>query len=283
MDEQQYSRQIAFFGVEGQKVLDETRVAVVGCGGLGSHVVQQLAYLGVKNFLLIDKDPLEKSNLNRFIGARSVDLGRLKVEILKNLILSLHPDANVDILAASVVTKEGFQKLKFVEAVFGCVDKDAVRLVLTHYASLAAVPYFDLASEILDKEEQYGGRVMVAFQGHSCLVCHLELDLKEVHKQLASVADRAIEDKVYGVEKNLLAETGPSVVSMNGVVASLGVMEFVLWKTGIRFPKAVLRYNGHKGVVVKEDMPAHDDCYYCKEIFGSRNYTELEQYLVLSI
>jgi molybdopterin-synthase adenylyltransferase len=274
MDEQRYSRQIAFFGVEGQKALEETRVAIAGCGGLGSHVVQQLAYLGIRDFLLIDKEAIEKSNLNRSIGAKpsDVDQRRLKVDILKDLILSIRSDANVETLPASVVSAEAFQKLKSVEVLFGCVDKDGVRLILTHYSSLAAIPYFDLASDIIDKEELYGGRVMVALGGRSCLVCHLELDANEIHRQLASESELAIEDKIYGIDRRLLGESGPSVVSLNGIIASLGVTEFMLWKSGIRLPKAVIRYNGAKGIAVKEDVPAHEDCHYCKGLYGSRNY-----------
>lgn len=51
---ERFDRQILLFGEEGQEKLAAATVAIVGVGGLGSHVVQQLAYLGIRRFLLVD-------------------------------------------------------------------------------------------------------------------------------------------------------------------------------------------------------------------------------------
>src|SRR5690606_27459833 len=51
-----HDRQLAWFGHSGQTQLRRTRVAVVGCGGTGSHVIQNLAYLRFEDFILIDPD-----------------------------------------------------------------------------------------------------------------------------------------------------------------------------------------------------------------------------------
>ncbi|MCP2223741.1 HesA/MoeB/ThiF family protein [Bradyrhizobium elkanii] len=64
-----YDRQIRAFGSDGQAKLERLRIAVVGAGGTGSVVTQQLAHLGVRNFLLIDPDSVERTNLNRTVGA----------------------------------------------------------------------------------------------------------------------------------------------------------------------------------------------------------------------
>ena len=54
--EPRYSRHAGLFGVEGQERVARTTVGIIGLGGLGSHVLQQLAYLGVSNFLIVDGD-----------------------------------------------------------------------------------------------------------------------------------------------------------------------------------------------------------------------------------
>ena len=74
MDESRYSRNIALFGEEGQRKIAATTVAIVGLGGLGSHVAQQLAYLGVIRYALIDHDVITESSLNRVIGALPQDV-----------------------------------------------------------------------------------------------------------------------------------------------------------------------------------------------------------------
>ena len=60
-----FDRQILLFGAAGQEKIAAARVAIVGLGGLGSHVAQQLAYLGVRSLVLVDGDCVTRSNLNR--------------------------------------------------------------------------------------------------------------------------------------------------------------------------------------------------------------------------
>ena len=71
MTDSRYDRQVRFFGEEGQEKLESTSVGVIGTGGLGSHVVQQLAFLGIGEMLLVDPDVLESSNANREVGPKS--------------------------------------------------------------------------------------------------------------------------------------------------------------------------------------------------------------------
>jgi hypothetical protein len=76
---------------------------------------------------------------------------------------------------------------------------------------------------------------------------------------------RAEDDKIYGVSRNLLNGTGPAVVSINGVVASLAVTEFMAWATGLRNPCVHLSYRGDLArISMNKDSPVKD-CYYCSK------------------
>jgi hypothetical protein len=76
-----------------------------------------------------------------------------------------------------------------------------------------------------------------------------------------------------------LDQVGPSVVSINGVVASLAVTEFMLNVTGIRLAKRLLTYRGQMGVVtVKSEEPA-PNCYYCKGIRGKGDAADVWRYV----
>ncbi len=92
---ERFDRQILLFGEEGQKKIAAVHVAIVGLGGLGSHVAQQLAYLGVERFVLIDGDIVQKTNLNRLIGAtvEDADAKRLKVDVSERTIKAIQPAA----------------------------------------------------------------------------------------------------------------------------------------------------------------------------------------------
>src|SRR6266446_10531916 len=92
-----FDRNIGLFGAEGQRILRQTRVAVVGVGGLGSHVVQQLALLGVGGITLIDHEEVSTSNKNRYIGLRNDDPipGTAKVATAARLIESIDPKIEI--------------------------------------------------------------------------------------------------------------------------------------------------------------------------------------------
>src|SRR5688572_12399233 len=94
---ERFDRNERFFGKEGQAKIRASGVAITGVGGLGTHVAQQLALLGVGRLVLIDSEELDASNLNRYIGARYDDPipGSPKVEIGERLIKSIDPNIEV--------------------------------------------------------------------------------------------------------------------------------------------------------------------------------------------
>ena len=76
--------------------LKEAKVAVFGLGGVGSFVCEGLARSGVGNFILIDFDKIDESNINRQLIANVNTIGRYKVDLMKERILEINPDANVE-------------------------------------------------------------------------------------------------------------------------------------------------------------------------------------------
>lgn len=275
-------RNIRFFGKEGQDRLRAAKVAVVGAGGLGSHVCQQLAYLGVGEIRPIDYEELDATNLNRYVTAHADDPvpGSRKVDLCERLIKRVDPTIVVRKIHAPLRSAEAFEVIRTSDYVFGCLDNEGSRLVLTELCSAHACSYFDLATEIMPGDEpNYGGRVCVAWDGNGCLVCLDEIDLQEAQRDLANSAAKRDAQAIYGVGADLLDNKGPSVVSINGVIASLGVTEFMLMTTGVRTPRRLLTYRGHLGIVaVNADKPI-TNCYYCRGIRGLKEAAGTERYL----
>jgi hypothetical protein len=282
MTDERFDRNIRFFGKKGQDRLSASHVAVVGIGGLGTHVVQQLALLGVGHLTLIDKEELDKTNTNRYVGVRYDDPipGTLKVEIGERLVKAINPKIHVDRIPFSLLSNESFKVITQTQYVFGCLDREGARLILNELCAAYSKPYFDLASDILPGDPpSYGGRVCVAWDGKGCIVCYGELDVAEAQADLASPDARKNREAIYGVNVEVLDQVGPSVVSINGVVASVAVTEFMLAVTGIRPPKRLITYHGHMGrVSVKTEGPA-TDCYYCKGIRSLGDAADVQRYL----
>ena len=96
MDER-FSRTEMLIGNDGMKKLSDARVAVFGIGGVGSFVCEGLARSGIGNFVLVDFDKIDESNINRQLIATSNTIGRYKVDLMKERILEINPDANVEV------------------------------------------------------------------------------------------------------------------------------------------------------------------------------------------
>lgn len=263
-----YARHIGLFGADGQERIAATSAAIVGLGGLGCHVVQQLAYLGVTDFALADLDAVSKSSLNRLVGAGPGDVGAPKVEIAARVIRSIQPDARVDMAHAQFSADSPPAEFARATALFGCVDEDTARLELVRHASAHALPYIDLASDVAPGGE-FGGRVVFANAGERCLSCVGELDPHALARAHMTPEQRAADDQIYGVERVALNDGGPSVVSINGVVASLAVTEFMAWRTGLREPAGYLNYRGDRGTVGHRADPDRTYCHYCMTLWGT--------------
>ncbi len=95
--EDKFSRTEMLIGNEGMEKLNDAKVAVFGIGGVGSFVCEGLARSGLGNFVLVDFDKVDESNINRQLIATVKTIGKYKVDLMKERILEINPDANVEV------------------------------------------------------------------------------------------------------------------------------------------------------------------------------------------
>jgi len=278
-NDDRHDRNIRLFGREGQDKIRAAHVTVLGASGTGSPSIQQLAYLGVGEITIIDDGELKPSGLNRTVTAWHDDPipGSMKVELAKRHVELIDPAIKVNTVPKNLISEDAFNAIKASNHVFGCVDNDGSRFVLNELCMAYGLQYFDLASDTPDGK--YGGRVCVSWDGSGCVYCLLSLDALDVAAFLATGEDMARQEAIYGVRKELIDETGPSVISINGVIASLAVTEFMAAVTGMRSPVRLITYYGHESVVRKsKDLP-NPDCPYCQGARGIGERAEVERYL----
>ena len=93
----QFSRTEMLIGKENVEKLHNKKVAIFGIGGVGSFVLEGLVRAGVENFVLIDKDEVDITNINRQIIATHATIGKPKVQVAKERIIEINPNAKVEI------------------------------------------------------------------------------------------------------------------------------------------------------------------------------------------
>lgn len=115
----QFSRTELLLGKEAMAKLNASKIAVFGVGGVGSYVVEALARAGVGHLILVDFDTICESNINRQVEALYSTLGRVKIEVLKERILDINPQAEVKL----------YQEFVSVDNIDSLVDSDYSYLV----------------------------------------------------------------------------------------------------------------------------------------------------------
>lgn len=266
MTDPRYSRNEALFGTEGQRLISQTRATIVGLGGLGCHVSQQLAYLGVVDYRLVDRDVVTESSLNRLVGAQPADVEVLpKVAVAERVIRTIQVEARIGKVEDWLESERGRRAIADADVVFACLDRDLHRVALIEQCVASDVTFFDLATDTDDRAGLvYGGRVLFSGDRERCSFCMDLLDQQQLREDTLTPATREAHDRIYGINHDALQGTGPSFVSINGVMASLAVTEFMVWRTGLRQPNGLLTYRADQGGVrISRDTP-RDGCPYCR-------------------
>ncbi|MBI1977373.1 MAG: ThiF family adenylyltransferase [Candidatus Omnitrophica bacterium] len=117
-----FDRNIGWLSAEEQECLRTSCVAVAGLGGAGGYQVDALARLGVGQFKIADPDTFEISNVNRQAGAFKDTLGRPKTEVIHDRILSINPEARVDVFPSRITRENVDAFLDGVDLVIDGID-----------------------------------------------------------------------------------------------------------------------------------------------------------------
>ncbi len=136
-----FSRTERLVGSEALDILKTSRVAVFGIGGVGGYTVEALARSGVGSFLLVDNDTVSLTNLNRQIIATTDTLGKDKVDVMKERIVSINPDAQVEIRKCFYLpeTADSFDLSGF-DYIVDAVDTVTAKIDLIVRANQLGVP-----------------------------------------------------------------------------------------------------------------------------------------------
>ena len=282
---ERFDRQVAIFGVQGQKKIQSTKVVLVGYGGLGTFVLPQLCLLGVKHLSVIEHETFSATNRNRYLGFLHSDfdavknIGIDKVLVAERIAKGIDPDIYIKLIRNKLESREAFDAIIEADVVIGCLDSDGARSILNELCIAYGVTYIDLASEVFE-DGAFGGRISIVKDGNGCLHCMGDgLDQTEVRRYLANDEQLENEAKVYGVDKDSLAiGSGPSVVDLNGIVASLGVQEFKLLITDPKNCSRYLNYRGHLKTISKVKVNQSGNCYCCS-LFKRRELANVWRYL----
>jgi hypothetical protein len=235
----------SFLGANSDAWLAATTVGLAGLGGGNSHVVQQLAHLGIGGFVLLDDDIITLTNLNRLVGGTLADVRakRPKVEIAAQMIRAVNPDARIVMRRAK--WQEVGDLLKGCDIIVGGLDHIGSKDELEAFCRRFMIPYIDMGMDVTplpsSGQSLVSGQVVLSMPGEPCLRC----------LQLVTDERLQTEAQQYGV-----AGSRPQVVWPNGVLASTAVglvVQLVTPWMGDPPRSAYFAYDANLGTVAPSD------------------------------
>jgi len=278
----EFVRQALVVGGQGQAKLRRAKVAVVGAGGGGSHVIQQLAYLGVGEILVIDPDVYEESNRHRVVSAIRSDLGKPKVKIFEHFVRKVGLGGRIRGMRVAIPNTDAVRAIRDCDVIVGCVDTLFSRSDLQEIASRYLIPYVDIGAtmravpdgEASDPRVQVAGNVFTFIPGSFCLWCCDFLSGQKIELEQSGPA------RSY-FEKN---KQEAQVVSFNGLLASQAVNEVLQLLTGyrgssirevdLRVPeqktlRGYKKFDGVKGTLQEWGGIRRSGCEHCEQTLAA--------------
>ena len=220
-------------GCTPRSFLNRLSIAVVGCSGTGSLVVEQLARSGVGRLVLVDPDRVEKKNLNRILNTfADSSLGRSKVEVVAEAVHRMGFGTVVESISRNLITSEAVRRVAECDVVFGCMDGAEGRYFLNKLASFYSLPYIDVGVR-LDADGHGGisqicGTVHYLRPGGSSLLSRGAITMEAVKAEgLRRTNPDAYESQVKAKYIIGVQEDRPAVMSVNMHYASLALIELL--------------------------------------------------------
>jgi len=229
-------RQTRLFGAQANTMITEFRCGIAGGGATGSAVLPLLMRLGVREAVLLEKDHVEGTNLNRLHGARQedVDANRAKTDIHARTVADTNLGMSLVTIDAWAGERSTWDALKSCDVIFCCTDDHAGRLFLNRFARFYGIAVIDVGLAMQRRDEQsfdLFARVTTLVPGHSCLLCggfvNPQLARDEALRRGDPDAYEKLKEEAYVLGEG---DPSPAVVTFT---TEAGVMAVNEWLTGI--------------------------------------------------
>lgn len=258
------------FGSANQKALNQLKVGLIGCGGIGSIFAELLGRLGVKNWVLIDPDKLEAVNLNRMVGATQemVEQNWYKVHYVKHLIKKIyHEGSCVKTIPTTIESELAKQEIAACDLIVVATDNHLSRKTAQELALQYMRPLVCLGTHIEVKPnntpQMYCRVTVPPLGGGWCLMCGNIINLQRAALELAP---QQINQMAAGAGY-LEGVNDPAVFWLNSICASTGVgvihgmvSGFLNVDSGIDW---IYDFPGSDWRKTNTEYLLTDDCYFC--------------------
>ena len=233
--EPRFDRQARLFGDHGQRILRSLHVAVIGAGGGGSILVEQLAHLGVGEISIVDYDHIEEHNLSRIVGATRQDAyrQRLKADVAARHAARIDPRIVTHAIDGDLAESWVAERLTSCDFLFLATDTTTSRLVFNAMVHRYLMPGIQIGAKVELDSDQRVSDVYVAvrpvYPDTGCLYCQGLIDPVRLQQEARTDEEARAQNYIGGSVEVI----DPSVISLNGIAASHAVNMMLFSATGL--------------------------------------------------
>lgn len=251
------------FGEGTTQRLRQLRIAVIGCSGTGSPIIEMLVRLGVGELVLVDPDSVEEKNLNRITNSTMADAlaKRAKVTALAESIACIGLGTKVVPIIGQIDDPDVVCQVAACDAFFGCVDSVIGRDTLNRLATFYQLPYFDLGVRL--EADGQGGIESIFGTVHYLQPGGASLRTRRVYNDADLNAELLRRDDPNAYKTQIAAgyivgvqEDRPAVISVNTQLAAMAINEFLArlhpYRDDPNSEYAVYRFSLNQGCTYKE-------------------------------
>lgn len=181
-----FDRHVRAFGIEFPQILRQLHIGIIGCGGTGSSIAEQLIRLGVGTLTVVDEGRFEASNVTRGYGSSVLDVGAEKVELIKRLATTIGMGTRVITINKNCTYASTIRSLRACDLIFGCTDDQWGRSLLNRLAIYYFIPVLDMGVRIhsqAGKIRSVQGRVTTLLPNMACLYCRNRISAEVVRQE----------------------------------------------------------------------------------------------------
>lgn len=251
-----FCRNLGIVTDQEQMVLSKKRIAIPGCGGVGSIHALVLARMGIGNFTIADFDSFELENFNRQFGAKYSTLGEAKVEVIRREILDINPNANVRVFSERIGKDNIDEFLRDVDLVVDSIDFFAfdARDVLFPACQQKNIPLLTAAPLGLSSAWLLFTRKSMRYEDYFNFKANDDRPTRAV-KFAVGLAPKGIQRKYMDSKAiDLKNERGPSHavgVTLCAATAGAEALKILLGKPSIRAVPHFRQFDAYRGAFIQ--------------------------------
>jgi hypothetical protein len=271
--DERFDRQVRLFGKLGQARLRALNVAVIGAGGGGSILIEQLAHLGVGSLMIVDPDVVKTHNLSRIMGATNADADRetKKVLVATRNVEEIDPAIVVEPIDGDIAEAGVAHGLIDCDYMFLATDTITARLVANAIAETFLIPLIQIGAKVdtnnAGEIEQIYTAVRPVLARRGCLNCAGLIDPDALAREAASPEERQNQNYLGDAEI-----VDPSVTTLNTAAAAGALNVFLMGTIG----QAADTLAEHRitltrdGTNLEPQIMRDPECRWCGEHAASR-------------